>query len=103
MGTKYTGIEKYIFTDTYNFFLKYKSMPNTDYAWELCVNDAKRIVNKYGRHPLVRSIIDGILTDLEMIVANKNINGIDYYGYEKLSGDFRNKEAFNSSPYSHKL
>ena len=28
--TKYNGIEKYIFSDLYLFFLKYKDIPNDD-------------------------------------------------------------------------
>ena len=83
MGAPYAGIEKYIFADVYNFFLKYKDIPNEDYYWECCVNDAKILCFKYKEHRLARSMITSVLEQLEHKVGNKPYKGLSHEQWEE--------------------
>lgn len=65
---KYDGIERYIFADAYNFFLKYKDIPNQDSYWEACINDAKRMYVKYKEYQFAREIITATMNQLEFII-----------------------------------
>ena len=38
---KYAGIERVIFSDLYNFFLKFKDIPDEKYYWDVLNGDAK--------------------------------------------------------------
>jgi hypothetical protein len=72
--TKYEGIERYIFADMYNFFLKYKDMPNTDYYWEQCIGDSKILMFKYKNHPLAREIMSATIFQIEHTVKGTIID-----------------------------
>lgn len=61
----YTGIEKYIFADTYNFFIKYKDITGTDKEWEDCIARAEEIRIKYKDYPLARTILNEVLHIIE--------------------------------------
>lgn len=79
----YSGIEKYIFSDAYNFFLKYKDMPNDDYHWDACIKDAGMLGFKYKNHPMMRTILNGVMNQLEHIVCDKAINDMDREQWEE--------------------
>ena len=76
MAEKYTGIEKYMFSDAYNFFLKYKDMQNTDYYWELCIKDARTLYFKYADHPLIRGLVSSTMQQLSHKVNNTVLCGL---------------------------
>ena len=83
MSAPYYGIEKYIFADVYNFFLKYKDMPNEDYYWEKCIGDAKLISFKYKEHRLARSMVNSIIEQLEHKICDKTYKGLLHEQWEK--------------------
>lgn len=83
MGAPYSGIEKYIFADAYNFFLKYKDIPNEDYYWECCVADAKSLCFKYKEHKLAMSLINSVLEQLEHKVAGRKSKELTHEQWEE--------------------
>ena len=86
MAEKYCGIEKYIFADVYNLFLKYKDIPNEDYYWECLIKDADAIYAKYKSHPLVRSMVVATMTQLEHKISGRLKDGLNHAQWEeKLS------------------
>jgi hypothetical protein len=92
LAEKYLGVEKYIFADVYNFFLKYKDIPDNDYYWQCCVNEAKQISMKYKNYPLAMNMINNVLEQLEFKRSSKNIilGGNTYKEWEIILGDYRN-------------
>ena len=87
MGATYSGIEKYIFADVYNFFLKYKDIPNEDYYWECCVNDAKTLCFKYKDHRLVKSMVSSVLEQREHKAGNKSYKNLSHEQWEENLSD----------------
>lgn len=79
---KYTGIEKYIFSDIYLFFLKYKDIPNEDYYWSMCISDANLLRFKYKNHPFACAMINATMNQLEAIINKKPIAGISREDWE---------------------
>jgi len=63
--TKYTGIEKYIFYDVYNFFLKYRFTENNSYNWEHLTADAKILAFKYHDYALAQDLTTAAVAQLE--------------------------------------
>lgn len=84
MAEKYSGIEKYIFSDVYVFFLKYKDMPNTDYNWECCIHDAQLLYLKYQNHPLARAIVTDTIDQISHVVKNTRLCGYSHEEWEKI-------------------
>lgn len=83
MAAKYTGIEKYMFSDIYNFFLKYKDIPNEEYYWEICIKDANGLRFKYKDHPLARGMINLTMSQLEHKICNKPLDGLSHDEWEE--------------------
>lgn len=82
MAEKYSGIEKYIFADVYNLFLKYKDIPNEDYYWE-CLTDEARIINfKYKDHPLARAMVVATILQIEHKVSGRLREGLTHEQWE---------------------
>lgn len=84
MAVKYNGIEKFIFADVYNLFLKYKDVPNQDYYFECLVKDTKMLNFKYKNHPLAKSLIVETVTHLEKVILGKEINGHTREEWEEM-------------------
>lgn len=83
MAEKYNGIERYIFADAYNFFLKFKDMQNNDYNWNVCIQDANMIYFKYKNHPLARAIISSTINQLEHIITGGELEGLRHEQWEQ--------------------
>ena len=83
-GQPYNGIERYIFADTYNLFLKYKDVDNNDFNWDMCIKDAEKLNLKYKNHPLARRVIDATMAQLEHIICSKQSNGLSRDDWEKV-------------------
>ena len=94
----YLGIEKYIFSDVYNFFLKHKDTPNEDYYWECCLQDAKLIWFKYHNYPLAKKMVLDVLDQLDFKKGH-SIEGKTYEEWEKILGDYRKLKPFNPKTY----
>ena len=88
MSQQYLGIERYIFADVYNFFLKYKdTMPNDDIQWEKCTIDAQKLRDKYKGHPLACNMIMNTLEQLEHKSCNIPAGGFVHEHWEQLLAD----------------
>lgn len=72
---KYNGIEKYIYSDVYRFFLKYKDCPNTDNTWESIIKDGDSLYKKYQAHPLASKMVMCTMDQLEHIITKKAAKG----------------------------
>lgn len=83
MAIKYNGIEKYIFADVYNLFLKYKDVPNEDYYFECLMKDAQTLNFKYKNHPLSKSLIISTINQLEHVITGTPINGLTHEQIEE--------------------
>lgn len=78
MAVKYNGIEKYIFGDVYNLFLKYKDVPDEDYYFECLINDVRILNFKYDNHPLVKELTVATMNQLEHVISKTLINGMNH-------------------------
>ena len=83
MAEKYDGIERYIFADAYNFFLKYKDVPNDEFYWEKIIADAKMLSFKYKDHPMLRGILGDVMNQLEHVINDKPLNKLTHEEWEK--------------------
>lgn len=83
MAVKYNGIERYIFADIYNFFLKYKDVPNEEYYWECLMQESRIISFKYREHPMVRSLLVATIVQLEHVISGKPIEGRTHEQWEE--------------------
>lgn len=92
---KYIGIEKYIFSDIYNFFLKYKDIPNEDYYWECLVQDSRILLFKYKNHPLCKEMLLATMTQLEHKIGGKPSGGFTHEQWE-----MRLEVAKSGKPFS---
>lgn len=66
----YNGIEKYIFSDMYLFFLKYQGIPDEPYYWNCCEQDMKNLRFKYKNHAFAEMILDSTYSQLRHKVKN---------------------------------
>ncbi|MBO5388711.1 MAG: hypothetical protein J6A59_11325 [Lachnospiraceae bacterium] len=82
MAVKYNGIEKYIWSDTYNFFLKHHNDSNTDESWNELLEDARQLTIKYHDHPLLRKILAQTIMQIESKVGGRYIEGKSYRQWE---------------------
>ena len=80
---RYDGIERYIFADVYNLFLKYKNMTNDEYHWECVNDDAKALYQKYKNHRLAREMIVATLTQLEHKLTGRVRDGLTHEQWEE--------------------
>lgn len=103
MAEKYTGIEKYIFSDLYNFFLKYSNMLNDDFYWDYCISDARALCFKYRNYPLARNMIVSVLGQIEFKVCNKVVDGRTYKQWDEYLGDYKSAKPFSPKTYSDKF
>jgi hypothetical protein len=92
---KYTGIEKYIFSDVYNFFLKYSEIPNQDEYWEQCVRDAKLLTFKYHEYPLAKHMVINTMEQLEFKICGRPLDGYTYEQWNAILGDYQNMKPFH--------
>ena len=83
MAEKYNGIEKFIFSDIYILFLKYKDMENTDINWNNCINETESLNKKYKYHPLCVSMTLSITDQLSHIVGHSKLLGFSREQWEK--------------------
>ena len=103
MAEKYTGVEKYIFSDIYNFFLKYANVPNQDYYWEHCIADAKILCFKYKNYPLAKRMITDVLEHLEFRICGRVLDHKTYQEWEEYLGEYKNSKPFSPKTYSDKI
>lgn len=97
--TKYTGIEKYIFSDVYNFFLKYRFTENNSYTWEHLMADAKILAFKYHDYALAQDLITATVAQLEFIICGTKIKQKTYEEWEQTIGDYKNMKPFNPKTF----
>ena len=83
MAVKYNGIEKYIWSDTYNFFLKHHNDSNTDESWNSLLEDARELSEKYNDHPLLRKILVQTIIQIESKVGGRYLDGKTYIQCEQ--------------------
>lgn len=83
MAVKYNGIEKYIWSDTYNFFLKHHNDSNTDESWNSLLEDARELSEKYNDHPLLRKILVQTIIQIESKVGGRYLDGKSYRQWEQ--------------------
>lgn len=83
MQKTYYGMERYIFSDAYNLFLKYKDMQNTDRNWEMCIEEANNLSDKYCGHALAKNIILATMEQIERIVLKKTLDGLTREQWEQ--------------------
>ena len=93
------GIEKYIFSDVYNFFLKYVNIPDIDEYWENCINDAKEITSKYKNYTLARRMVTDVLEQLEFKICGKPLGGKTYEEWEAYIGNYKELKPFSPKTY----
>lgn len=86
MAQKYNGMEKYIFADVYNFFLKYKDIPNNDEYWNACRLDAQMLVEKYKMNYMAKEMMITTLHQLEHKICGTILSGYSYKQWEDLLG-----------------
>ena len=84
MAVKYEGIERYIFADVYNFYLKFKDMENTDANWEKCISESKLLAFKYKNHPLATSMLASTTIQIEHSVNGRLLKGKSHDEWEQL-------------------
>lgn len=83
VAEKYLGIERYMFSDTYNLFLKYRDIKEYDEnAWQMLADDANKLYDKYKNHPMARNLISATLENLEFKQCKRVIEGKTYKDYE---------------------
>lgn len=80
----YNGIERFIFSDVYVFFTKYKDIRNEDFYWETLLNDAKILLFKYKNHPLARGLVASAIDQLEHVVNKTTLNGYTREQWEQI-------------------
>ena len=80
---KYTGIERVIFSDIYNFFLKFKDIPDEKYYWGVLQDDAKILKFKFKDHPFASQMIDITIEQLEHIIKKTTVT--DTRGHKTLT------------------
>lgn len=82
MAVKYNGIEKYIWSDTYNLFLKHYNGNNSDEEWQELIKDAEDLNKKYHNHPVARQIIVQTILIIESRVTGRYLDGKSYRQWE---------------------
>ncbi len=75
MAEKYYGIEKYIFSDVYLFFLRFKDMYDTDHNWEICTREANELYKKYKDNPFLKDMVSITMLQLESRVSGRISGG----------------------------
>lgn len=103
MAEKYTGVEKYIFSDVYNFFLKYKDIPDDDYHWNCCINDAKLLEFKYSHYPFAVKLIADTLNQLQFRKNTEKIHGYTYNEWENRMGEYKKAPIFSPTALNCRL
>ncbi len=102
MALVYTGVEKYIFRDTYNLFIKYQDMQDDDYYWQCCINDARILAFKYHEYPFAKQMIITIMEQLQLKVKGTKVDGRTYNEWEGVLGDYSKLPAFSTKKYKDK-
>ena len=97
--TKYTGVEKYIFSDVYNFFLKYRFTENNSETWECLLADAKVLAFKYHDYAFAQDLIKDTVGHLEFIICGTKIKQRTYNEWEYILGDYKNMKPFNPKTF----
>lgn len=87
---KYTGIERVIFSDLYNFFLKFKDIPDEKYYWDVLNGDANILKFKFKDHPFASKMIDLTVEQLTHIIKKTEIT--DTRGRKTLTHEQWEKE-----------
>lgn len=72
MSEKYIGMERFIFADAYNLFLKYKDMGDNDYCWERLIKEQEELYTKYNGCNMARDILNSVVAQIEMIKHNND-------------------------------
>lgn len=80
---KYDGIERVMFSDIYNFFLKFKDIPDDSYYWGVLNNDAKILKFKFKDHPFATKMIDATVEQLTHIIKKTELS--DTRGEKKMT------------------
>jgi len=97
--TKYTGIEKYIFSDVYNFFLKYRFCENNSETWEHVIADAQILAFKYHDYVLAQDMLTATIGQLEFIICGTKIKQKTYEQWEETVGDYKSMKPFNPKTF----
>lgn len=83
MANVYRGIERGIYSDTYNFLLKYIQLDKlTERDWQSIVEEAANVCTKYKQHPMCVQMIGLCVQQLENKFGNKKLGAKTYNEWE---------------------
>ena len=80
MSSNYIGMERFIFAEAYNLFLKYKDMDNTDYCWNELFKEQESFVERYHGNVMARDMMYCITSQMKY-----KLNNIEEYDRENSS------------------
>lgn len=89
MARVYDGFERGMWADSYNFFLKYRDIPDNEYYWGLAVRDCTELCNKYHGHPVMVNIMNQTMLLLESKITNRPIGDFTYNQWNNVLRDLR--------------
>ena len=73
-------MEKYIFSEVYTLFLKYKDMKGSDEEWEELMKEENLLRDKYRKVPLIREMLIAINDQIAYIVNHSD----EYEEHQKI-------------------
>lgn len=88
---KYDGIEKYISSQTYLFFLNYCNGTDTDSYWDEVVDTGGKLCKEFDYHPMAVAFVGEYINQLEHKIGNKNRNGKTYRQWEQTLNKYKRK------------
>lgn len=87
MTEVYSGIERFMFADAYNLFLKYRDMKDIDSEWEQLTVDISNLTMKYNQHRLIMCLTMAVAEQLTHKIENAPINGLSHEQWETVLKD----------------
>lgn len=96
---KYTGVERFIFADVYNLFLKYQDMKDFGDYWQTLENDVKMLKFKYHNYPLAVNMLDEMYKHIKFKVKGTRLNGANYFEWEEKLGNYKSLSTFSTKKY----
>ena len=84
MAEKYNGIERKLFADVYNFFLRYKDMPNEESTFDVIAKESSELAKTFCNHPFAIAMITATVTQLEHKIVGSETKGHSYVKWEEI-------------------
>ena len=102
MSSKYNGFEKYIFSDAYLIFLKFKDIKTVQEYWKVLDTDLDTFKFKYKNHPLAVEMAHLVRASLEHKNYNTVINGLDHEQWDKELQVAKDTKPWNPDAWKYK-